>query len=477
MGEQKYRVVLTGKLVPGFKHEDIMAGVSKELQTSAVKIRPIFEGKELPVLDLLSAHDAAVLQRRLEHLGALVRVDRITDPEAALQAADGLRLPERTDPVEAGMMHCPACGHAQLVARSCDECGVVFAEYNREHKRGVVPTPVSAPAPARRPQRPRQRPPKRRPDVYEDDGWRNEWVDEADEPATEEYHLRLFMGVGSGHLAEGCIRMTLGRRIRFRPTWVGSAVISPFLWAMNRKMWAWSTLIFVLEILIPVVLITLGTKDNVSDKLSALAAVLIIGNRIFWPAILKMLYCRHARQTIAQMHRMAPTYAADIDIATRGGTSKTSVVVGIVLIIVLSLLTWSLADALHASISAARADRDVPIELSAIQRPPTAAPPTATRDAALANENRWVSTRSRLRQLGQRVNAWIADRGDTLDPLALDIEQISSGLLLGPGETVDGWGNEIRYDSDGKGYRLVSAGPDGEFGNSDDVEYRRMLER
>ena len=165
MGDQKYRVVLTGELVSGFKHEDIMAGVSKELQTSAVKIRPIFEGKELPIADLLSAHDAAVLQRRLEHLGAFARVDRITGAEAAATpAGNGLRLPERTDPVDAGLMHCPACGHAQLVARSCDECGVVFAEYNREHKRGVVPTPVSSPAPARR--RPRQRPPKRRPDVY-----------------------------------------------------------------------------------------------------------------------------------------------------------------------------------------------------------------------------------------------------------------------------------------------------------------------
>ena len=88
-----------------------------------------------------------------------------------------------------------------------------------------------------------------------------------------------------------------------------------------------------------------------------------------------------------------------------------------------------------------------------------------------------MSTRSRLRQLGQRVNTWIADRGPTLDPAALDIDQISSGLLLGPGETLDGWGREVRFESDGKGYRLISAGPDGEFGNSDDVEYRRMLER
>ena len=254
------------------------------------------------------------------------------------------------------------------------------------------------------------------------------------------------MGVGSGYLAEACARMTLGRRIRFRPTWVGSAIISPFLWAMHRKMWAWAALIFVLEVLVPVVLITLGTKDGVSDKVTALGLAAMVGNRIFWPAILKTLYCRHARLTIMHMHRMAPTYAADIDIATRGGTSRTSVLVGIVLAIVLSLLTWSLVDTLYASIRSARPEFSVPIELSApAQRPKATAPATAEQDELLANENRWVSTRSRLRQLGQRVNAWIADRGPTLDPAALDIGQVSSGLLLGPGETLDGW---KRYNAD-----------------------------
>ena len=59
MVEQRYRVVLTGKLVSGFSREDVMADLAKELQTSAVKLRPIFEGEELPIVDQLGAHDAA----------------------------------------------------------------------------------------------------------------------------------------------------------------------------------------------------------------------------------------------------------------------------------------------------------------------------------------------------------------------------------------------------------------------------------
>jgi hypothetical protein len=93
----------------------------------------------------------------------------------------------------------------------------------------------------------------------------------------------------------------------------------------------------------------------------------------------------------------------------------------------------------------------------------------------LANENHWVLTRNKLRVLGQKINTWFADRGRTLDPAELDIAQISRALSVDPGTTLDGWGRSVAFESDGKGYRLISAGPDGEFGNSDDVEYRRTL--
>ena len=70
-----------------------------------------------------------------------------------------------------------------------------------------------------------------------------------------------------------------------------------------------------------------------------------------------------------------------------------------------------------------------------------------------------------------------ANVGRHLDPAALDIDEIASALSLDAESTNDGWGRRFRFDSDGRGYRLFSAGPDGEFGNADDVEYRRIRER
>lgn len=482
MAEPMYRVVLTGQLLSGFRREQVMAALAREFETSAANLLDISEGREHPIAELLGADEAADLQSRLQGMGAASRVERVSpENRAAVTSAAMLHLPSRDDPVEAGLMHCPACGHAQLVAKSCDECGVVFADFNRERAADPFASAVAAAHRDPRPAQPRVNAPPPRRDIHADAnaGWRNDWLDEGDELPTEQYHLNLFMGMRSAHLVQACTRMMLGRRTRFRPTWAGGAVISPFLWAMHRKMWAWGTVIFVLEVLLPVVLITLGTKDDISDKVTLLGLGAMVGNRIFWPAILKSLYCRHARLTIMHMHRMAPTYAPDIDIATRGGTSKTAVFVGIVLAIVASLLAWSIVDTLYATMSPSGPLYSTPVDLPSRTAPPQqGADPVATaRDKLLVTENRWVSTRSKLRALGQQINTWFADRGRTLDPSALDMAQIARALSLDPEATRDGWGREIAFDAFGEGYRLISAGPDGEFGSSDDVEYRRVLER
>jgi hypothetical protein len=304
-------------------------------------------------------------------------------------------------------------------------------------------------------------------------------MDDGDELPTEQYHVNLFMGRNSAHLVDPCQRMMLSRRPRLMLSWAGGAVISPFLWAMYRKMWGWGLVIFVTEILLPVVLITLGGKEGVSDTLISLGIGLMAANRLFWPAIIKSLYCRHARLTVMYMNRMAPTYAPDIEIANRGGTSRTAMFVGVVLAIVASLLAWSIIDSLHAH-WAAPTQTFTPVQ-SATQtgmpeRRPDAAG-SAAQNEELANENKWVSTRNRLRVLGQRLNAWFVDGGSSQDLTKMDLSAIALAVPLEPGSTLDGWDRPIVFRSDGQVFRLISAGPDGEMGNSDDIDYQRVLER
>ncbi|MGB5775208.1 MAG: hypothetical protein WBP89_11155, partial [Sedimenticolaceae bacterium] len=137
MDSANFRVVLTGELVSGFSHETVIAGLARMFQTSAARLIPVFEGGEYAIDDLLDAAQAAALQQRLEALGVRARVDRVgvgDDRAAGNLRHSGLQLPRQQDPAESGLMHCPACGHAQLVAERCDECGVVFAEFNRQQR-------------------------------------------------------------------------------------------------------------------------------------------------------------------------------------------------------------------------------------------------------------------------------------------------------------------------------------------------------
>ncbi|MGB5467099.1 MAG: hypothetical protein WBM84_13560, partial [Sedimenticolaceae bacterium] len=433
----------------------------------------------------LDAAQAAALQQRLEALGVRARVDRVgvgDDRAASNLRHSGLQLPLQQDPAESGLMHCPACGHAQLVAERCDECGVVFAEFNR-HRRGTnaenagqAPTTPPRPTVPQPPRRPREHDFHARANAQ----WEGGRLPQ-DEPPTEEYHVRLFMGPNATQLSDACHRMSLGRRTRLAVSWVGGAVFSPFLWAMYRKMWAWGALIFIAEILLPMVLITLGIKPGISGTFTYLGLALLVANRIFWPALLKSLYCRHTRRPIAYMYRMVPTYPSDIDIATRGGTSRTSVFVGLVIAIVITLLSWSVVDGIYVHFLAPTASFDAPVNLPSPAARSSGgdagAPAPRSQDERLVNENKWVATRTRMRILAQRIAQWRGGPGRATDIADLRLASFASDQSLEPDSVRDGWGRPIDLQIEGESLRLISAGPDGKVGTADDVEYRRVLGR
>lgn len=475
MDKALYQVVLTGELVPGFGRQAVLASLARLFQTSAARLMPVFDGVDYAVDDLLIADEAAELQKRLERVGVRARIDRVVGGRSG-HPRTGLRLPRQNDPVEAGLMRCPACGHQQLVAKRCDECGIVFADFNRGRKAAQrVPGAAERVAPPLT-----AKPPRRPSDIHAtaSAGWRESWVDEGDDLPTEQYQMKLFIGPRSSALAEDCQRMLRGRRTRLVLSWAWAAVISPFLWAMYHKMWGWALLIFFSELLIPVVLITAGAQAGVSEMLVTAGTVLLVVNRIVWPVLLKSLYCRHARNTIRYMNRLAPTFAADIEVANRGGSSRTGVFVGIVLAIVGSLLAWNLVDSIHAhwmKPTQAFSPTEQPLEPDG-PTPPSVDEAVTAQNETLANENRWVATRNRLRLLGQQINSWYGREGSPQDPQALDLAGLAVLIPLDPDSLLDGWGRQVSYRHEGRGYRLVSAGPDGEFGNSDDIEYRRVLE-
>jgi hypothetical protein len=481
MGKSEYRVLLTGEVLPGFRREEVIAALAHLFRAPAGQVLRLMNAGESPIDNLFDAERALQLQIELEQLGARTRVERDRLTMARRATSPALRLPE-PDADTVRLIECQVCGHRQPSGWRCDECGMVF-----EQAAGHVPVTARRSRPRRRP------PPVSRPvaDIHtrQNAQLRNDWLEEHDTGPTEDHHVKLFMGAHGAELARTCEGMMLGRRTQFRLSFAGGAVISPFLWAMYRKMWAWGMVILLTAILLPTVLISWGTQPGVSLKVTLLGVGLLVANRLFWPFLLKWLYCRHARKTIAMMNRMSPTFAPDIDIASRGGTSRTSAFVGVVIAMVVILLTWSTVDSVHTGVTepgmallptepgtATPAAVDAPAAAGAPRRP-IAVPQQTQSVSEVIKPNKWVITRGKLRGVGRQLMSWRGGAGADVDLTVFDVDDIQRVLDLNPQQLVDGWDRRVRFSADERGYLFASAGPDGQFGNADDIEYRRTLRR
>lgn len=493
MSTQNYRLILTGEVISGFSRETIMPALAEVFEASVESLSDIFDGAEHPIDQILSAEDALELQTRLERIGVRSRIERAAARKVELQLRGQGRasVPAAVPKIAAvgsrsaaqpGLMNCPACGHQQMVSRRCDSCGIVFADFHRSGgQRARVVTSPSFAAGQQTPAAPPTPPPSStlppsHPDQHQT-VWRD--FDEDDEP-DERFYLTIFFGEQAPRYLDACDKFFDGPKVRFKPSWHWSAVFSPFIWSLYRKMWGWSSLIFVTEVLAPMLLLIFGGYGLISPVLSKLAYLLLIANRLLWPMVLKYLYCRHARVTLARLHMMAPNYAAEIDIAGAGGVSRTSVMVGVVVSAVLGVFTWSLVDSFHDSSQLVQQQRaaDIAQAREGLGITEEVDEPTSSvlgLEPSRQPTNKWVQTRSSLRVLSQAIEEWLATKGAGVRVGELDYYQLRQSLGLTAEQVSDAWDGEIQFIPSEEGYRLVSAGPDHLFGTADDLQYFQMI--
>jgi len=473
MASQQYRVVLTGELVPGFSPEAALAAMAEVFETPVSDLRGVFDGGEHPVKQTFSADDALELQSRLDRIGVRCRIERLSENKVELQLRKGAAASESSSASlnEAGKMRCPACGHEQLVSNRCDACGIVFAQYHRQAAQAQPKQPTAGNPPVDdvmpRPAQPRPQ-----------DHWRDTWGDFVDDAEPDEQsYLGLFFGEKAEDYLGACQRYVKGPRTRFSLSWNWGAVFSPFIWALYRKMWGWAMVMFITEIFLPALLIILGSYDMPSHKLVYLGYAGLVANRLFWPAVANFLYCRHARVSLQRLHMMSPNYAAEIDIATAGGVSNSSVLVGLAIAGVMSVFLWSVVDSVHDSSRQAQQQRLVDAGSSQLTDSEGRRTDDVTGVGGSAEpiENKWIATRKKLRALGQKVNSWLAQHAAVDDAAQLNLFRLREELSLKASDMTDGWGGEVQYIPDTEGYRLISSGPDRLFGTADDIQYRRVL--
>jgi hypothetical protein len=505
--DSAYRVILTGELLPGFERESAVHGMARLFDQPPEVLRRSLELGNAPVNQLFSAEEAFHAQNRLERLGVRSRIERVNHRQAALRGSDPGAL-------EPGKMKCPACGQIQMVSTTCAACGINFEDYNRQRREGRLPaTPPARSA-------------VQTANGRHTSSWQQaaaEFEDEI-EPGEEDY-LALF--VGPRHITNylpAFARYRDGGRLKFAIGWNWGAVFSPFLWAMQRKLWFWALIMLLTEIVVPTTLIVLGTRPGVPLQLALIGGLLLVVNRMVWPALANYLYYRHARASIRRLERMSVTMVHENAIVEAGGVSYAGAFVGLCMAVVSVLFCWNLIDSLgigktafeRGEYYAPRPPREALRQPSRLR--PRAAPPQrptrpvdpprrsgAVRASAppggaapapgdhgssaaaapdgsgssglgVGKQNKWVATRSKLRSLGLSINEWLGEAGPAgVDPTSLTVLKLRQQLALGEDGLADAWGSEIQYIPSDKGYRLISAGPDQLFGTADDLRYAKEL--
>lgn len=453
----QYQVVLSGELMPGHDTDQALLLLSSILDAAPSVMRNIFDGVDRRIEQPLSADDALNLQGRLQQAGIKAHVERMPGPD--------MRLTLRETPASSQVTPIPSAppmpSSVQRAVQSPPSKPAVPA-------RPAAPSTVASPQAATKP----------RPGPgHAEASWREAWADShVDDEPDEDDRLATFVGPSAPNYIRRFERVRLNRRPNMRPSWNWGAVISPFLWALYRKLWLWAMVIGMVEIVIPALLFILARHGVIPASFAQLAVFSVVANRVFWPMVADYLYYRHSHFSLVRLFRLSPGYASELDIANMGGVNRSAVLVGLAFSGVFTLFVWSLVssvthsgvDPFEARVSALSRQQD----LTNVHTPGEV---IEDNKRTQEEENRWGTTRRKLRELGQIVTTWVRSNPSGRNPSQFNLFSLREDTGINADKLQDGWGNEVQMLSDSEGYRLISSGPDQLFGTADDIMYRQVL--
>lgn len=127
-----YQVLFSGEVSKGADSDAVRARLARELGIDDRKARALFSGRTVVIRSQLLEGDARRLQQRLADLGAMCRIKSLAAPrrEAHIDK-DTMRMEGHHDQtlkdITAAHVECPRCGHLQLEASHCNQCGIDIA--------------------------------------------------------------------------------------------------------------------------------------------------------------------------------------------------------------------------------------------------------------------------------------------------------------------------------------------------------------
>jgi len=396
MDGAEYRVIITGELIEGFDLDEVVEKLATLLKQPSDTMARLFGQRPIPLNTFYPAAKAEKVQRHLHSIGAQTRLEPIVRSVFPLEPT----ATAQTKPaVKAAGFSCPKCGQAQVPGESCSGCGVIFAKLQGQPD---MPANVESAAETR-----------------------DERLDEA-----------MFVGNNSDRYREQFSKFRRGRQNSYEVTWHWPALFVPFYWAMYRKMWGWSIVIFLSFVLWPF-------------------------TNFLWAMSANYLYFGHMNSKLAFLRKKSRGMSEDEweeKIMSAGGTSTMAMVLGIALTV---FVGYQYVKGLGGVMSQKMAQ----VQAEAVNdQMPKSVIKTPQGTQTFLNMN--------VLTIGIKLAAQDPDSGIVPGE---DIDAIAGILKLPPKAIKDGWGRALSLEVESEGFVLASAGPDGDFGTEDDLVIHRKL--
>lgn len=396
MDGAEYKVIITGELIEGFDLDEVVEKLATLLKQPSDTMARLFGKRPIPLNTFYPAAKAEKVQQHLHSIGAQTRLEPIVrsvfplEPSATAEA----------EPVEKmADFSCPKCGQAQAPGVSCTNCGVIFAKLPGQGASRAAEESVTEA--------------------------RDESLDEA-----------LFVGNNSDRYREQFSKFRRGRQNSYEFTWHWPALFVPFYWAMYRKMWGWSIVIF-------------------------LTAVLWPFTNFLWASTANYLYFGQMNKKLAflrKKNRGLDESELEDKIMAAGGTSTMGLVLGIALTVFIGYQYFKAFNhVMNEKVAQVQAE-------SINDQMPESVIKTPQGTKTFLNMN--------VLSIGIKLAAHDPHSG--IEP-GTDIETIASTLKLPAKAIKDGWGRELSLEVESEGFVLASAGPDGDFYTEDDLVIHRKL--
>ena len=416
MGEfTKYRVVLTGSVMPNENREKVIQDLSELFHSKPSYMEKLLSGQEVPLKREYPAGEAQTVCKAVRAAGAECKVvaieeqklEVIDDPDSLVEGLSVaefiISCPSCLKDMDRALSSCPHCGYEITHAGGGDS---EFSYSVHDYGQAELPT-------------------------YDD------------EPLEMAHmaSMKRFVGPNAEYYEKKFPLFNSVKHPRFRLSWHWPALFGVvfFFWALYRKQWILAAVNYV------------GTGLLVYYTTPS---PLWLAWILFWPVTANYFYFLHVARHIRKMDDDMSKEEKEAYLDAKGGTSKLAMAAGIVFIFAISIAFNSILLSIYENRFG-----DGSTANQQLRGDGTILVNTGAKNSKLSK------TSSALIVLSNALKVVIASGNETVINTTID-RLIQSAENE---EIRDAWGNNISIERDKHRVVLLSPGPDGKSKTDDDI--------